>query len=242
MAAETLSRGGLPRVNWAPVIAGVLCALAAHVVLGLFGAAFGFAARPADSSALGVLAGIWGILVPLVASFIGAWVAVRIAHDAQPASAYLDGAMVWCIGIIAGAVFLASALGTGALTAGSAASGNAPLQALSRRDTPANRARASETADDAARGAAAGAGAAGIAALFGLGGAIAGAAVGRRMLTGEGLRRGHARGDRTREATAADERAYREQLLGSDVPREGSVFTTTSRHTEVRPDDPTVHH
>ncbi|HZZ83422.1 MAG TPA: hypothetical protein VFE30_02705 [Anaeromyxobacteraceae bacterium] len=246
MAVETLTRGALPRVNWAPVIAGVFCAIAAHVVLGLFGAAFGFASRPADSSAIGVLAGVWSILAPLVASFIGAWVAVRIARDGEPASAFLDGAMVWCIGIIAGALFLTGVMGAGALTAGSAAGGNAPVQALARRDTAANRARTSAAADDAAKGAAEGAGAAGVAALFGLGGALLGAAAGRRMLTGEGLRpfggRGRHDGAARVDRAAADERAYRERLTGPTVPREGSVYPSSPRRTEVGPEDPTIHH
>lgn len=241
MAAETLTRGALPRVNWAPVIAGVLCALAAHVVLGLFGAAFGFASRPADSSALGVLAVVWSILVPLVASFIGAWVAVRIARDAAPASAFLDGSMVWCIGIIAGALFLTGVAGTGAVGAAGAAGAAAPM--LARRDTAAGRARAAAAAGESARAAAAGTGAAGVAAIFGLGGALLGAAAGRRTLTGARLRTG-AGAARAQEAggLTADELAWREQVRDMNVPGEGSVYTSTSRHTEVEPRDPTIHH
>jgi hypothetical protein len=192
MATETLTRGTLPRVQWGPVITGVLCALAAQIVLGLFGAAFGFASAPAGN-ALEVLAAVWTILTPIVASFIGAYIAVRVAGDRDEAGAFLHGALVWCIGLIAGAVFITGSLASGAMSAGTAMSGNVGARAIERRDTSVNRARAQATAEDAAKGAAAGTGAAGVAALFGLGGAILGAAVGRRTVTGRTTRRGERR-------------------------------------------------
>ena len=37
------------RVHWSAVIAGALLALGVHIVMGLIGAALGFAAEPADS-------------------------------------------------------------------------------------------------------------------------------------------------------------------------------------------------
>jgi hypothetical protein len=171
MATEALTHGVLPRVQWGPVITGVLCALATQIVLGLFGAAFGFASGPAGN-AVEILSAIWTLLTPVAASFVGAHVAVRVAGDRSEAGAFLHGALVWCIGLIAGAIFITGSLASGALSAGAA--------------------RAQSTAD-AARGAAAGAGAAGVAALFGLGGAILGAAVGRRTMTGRSAGRGERR-------------------------------------------------
>src|SRR6266542_5505827 len=66
MATETLTRGVLPRVQWAPVITGVLCAIAAQIVLGLFGAAFGFVSVSADNRGVAILAGIWMLVTPIV--------------------------------------------------------------------------------------------------------------------------------------------------------------------------------
>jgi hypothetical protein len=187
MATEALTRGAWPRVQWGPVIAGVLCAIACHIVLGLFGAAFGFAASPTDSKAIGIGAGIWGLVTPFAASLIGAWVAVRLAAEREEAGAMLHGALVWSIGLIAGAVFLAGVLSWGATALGTAASGNVGARAVERL-TPANRVRAQTTAEEAAKSAAAGSGLAGVAALLGLGGAALGATLGMRTVRGEGLR------------------------------------------------------
>ena len=189
MASQTWTDRQLPRVQWGPVITGVLCAIAAQIVLGLFGIAFGFASRPAASGGLGILAAIWELVTPIVASFIGAYVAVRVAGDRGIAGALLHGSIVWCIGLIAGALFITGSLASGAMTAGAAASGNVGVNAITRHDTASNRMRAQSTASDAAKGAAAGTGAAGVAALLGLGGALLGAAAGRRTITGKGAGR-----------------------------------------------------
>jgi hypothetical protein len=239
-------------VQWGPVIAGVLCALAAHIVLGLFGAAFGFAASPADSKGLGVMAGIWALLTPLVASFIGAMVAVRVAGDRQDSGALLHGTLVWAIGLIAGAIFLTSAIASGGMTAGTALSGNVGARTVEQRATPQNRARASRDAEDAAKGAAAGTGAAGVGALLGLLGAGLGAALGRRQVSGEGLRGGF--GSRrtlhapTREARYEVREDVRDETGVAYGERGGAVTTSRPGASEVgmgtRPpiDDPTLHH
>lgn len=169
--------GVMPRLSWGAVIAGVLLALAVHVVMGLVGGAIGFAAEPADSGALGAGAAIWALLTPFVATLLGAWLAVRMSGREDEAGSNLHGVMVWCIGLLAGAVFLAGTLATGAMAAGASASGNAGVMrqmGVGRLD--AGPARTEPAADQA--GAAAGGGA--MAALCGLLGAFAGAAVARR--------------------------------------------------------------
>ena len=231
MAAEALTKGVLPRVQWGPVITGVLCALAVQIVLGLFGVAFGFASAPAESN-LGVLAGIWGLVTPIVASFIGAWVATRIAADRAEAGAYLHGALVWCIGLIAGAVFITGSLASGAMATGTAASG-VGARVVERRDTSANRARA----EDAARGAAVGTGAAGVAALLGLGGALLGAAVGRRTVMGGTLIGRHGRFER-RELR----REYGHGQESGVAYGERGAVTTRPPGMGERPEDPGLHH
>src|SRR5512134_3187857 len=125
MATETLVRGAFPRIQWGSVIAGALCAVAAHIVLGLFGVAFGLAAEPSDSAGVGIAAGIWGLVVPLFASLVGAWVCVRLARETDVGGAYLHGALVWCIGLIAGALFLTGSLASGMMSSATAVSGNA---------------------------------------------------------------------------------------------------------------------
>jgi hypothetical protein len=188
MASETMTRGALPRIQWSPVIAGVLCALAVHVTLGLFGTAFGLAADPADSKAVGFGAGLWGLAVPFLASALGAYLCVRMARETEDAGSYLHGGLVWCIGLIAGALFITGSMATSAMTSATAASGNV-RGGFSRMDAEGSRGAANEAAaEDAQKGAAAAAGAGGLGALLGLAGAFVGAAAGRRALSGRSLR------------------------------------------------------
>jgi hypothetical protein len=105
----TFTRGVLSRIHWGAVIAGALLALAIEVVLGLFGAAIGLAGA-------GVLGAIWILCVPLVATFCGAFVAARMASTVNERSSALHGVLVWCIGLLAIAPYLAGTMTTGANT------------------------------------------------------------------------------------------------------------------------------
>jgi hypothetical protein len=186
MALDTEAAGGhlFPRVQWSAVVAGVVLAVAAHIVMGLVGATLGLAAEPADSQGIGAAAAIWALVTPFVASLLGAWLACRMAwteHDQR--SAYVHGVLVWCIGLIAGALFLTGTLATGAMSAGTAASGNLGQAQRMFRGPEAPRAevRGGEArADEAARRAAAGTGGAALGSLAGLLGAVVGAGLSRR--------------------------------------------------------------
>jgi hypothetical protein len=169
-----LLKGPLPRIRWAAVIAGALCALAIQIVLGLFGTAMGISASPADSNEVGVFAAIWSVLTPAIASLVGAYVATRVASAIHPAGTYLHGVLVWCIGLIAGALFLTGILAGGAISGGRALSREARLG----EDGAAQQSR-TERSGNAAAGASA---LAGLSALFGLVGAIVGSISGRRAV------------------------------------------------------------
>jgi hypothetical protein len=131
------------RIHWGPVITGAFLTVATGVVLGLFGTAFGL-------GNLRVLSGIWLILTPLVAAFIGAWVAVGMAGRA---GAYANGIMVWAVSLAFWALFMA-----GAFAVGGTAAGRAGAQG--------------------AQAAASGAALAGLASILGLVGALIGSAMG----------------------------------------------------------------
>jgi hypothetical protein len=179
----------LPALSWVPVIAGVLVALAGHILLGLVGAALGLGSGSTDSRGLAVVATLWGILAPFAATLVGAWLACRLAAIDEVRATNLHGVMVWCIGIIAGALFLTGSAAGGAMSASTAASGNAGF--LSRA-TGAFTAEAATpegaTAEEVAAEAAKIAGAAALAALAGLLGAFAGAAIARARGGGLGWR------------------------------------------------------
>src|SRR5512133_2222157 len=182
MAVGTEAAGGsggfgeFVRVHWGAIIAGALLAIGAHIVMGLIGAALGLAAQPADSKALGVGAAIWALITPFVATLVGAWLAIRLSGEHENASGYVHGILVWCIGLIAGALFLSGTAATGAMTAGTAASGNlGSAQRMVRGNvgqTNATRAQTEQSADEAGKAGAAATGGAALAAIAGLLGAV----------------------------------------------------------------------
>jgi hypothetical protein len=193
MAIEShAGRWAFPRLSWSAVIAGVFLAVAAHIVLGLVGAAIGFAAEPSDSRGVGAAAAIWALLTPFAATLLGAWLASRMAGAGEDKrSANVHGILVWCVGLVAGALFLTGTMAAGAVGAGTAASGNlGPAQRMFRADAGAARpgARATEArSDEAAKRAAAAAGGAALGAIAGLLGAVVGAGLATRRGGGRGL-------------------------------------------------------
>lgn len=243
---EASAGRAFPRLHWGAVIAGVLLALAAHVVMGLIGAALGFAAGAAQSEGAGVAAAIWGLVTPFVATLLGAWLACRMAGSEDGRSGYLHGVLVWCIGLIAGAVFLTGTMASGAMTAGTAASGNATaaqrsLRAETGRATPRGP-QAQARAEDAAKGAAAGAGGAALAAIAGLLGGIVGAGLSSRSGRGApgGRWRGTFRRDEARAGTIhAGDRGYG-TTYGPETRVPGS--SSTGAGTDVPPPTDPYHH
>lgn len=254
MAASTEVAGGrmFPRLHWGAVAAGVLVALAAHVVMGLIGAAIGFAAEPADSRSLGATAAIWALITPFVATLLGAWLASRMSGADDSRSGTLHGVLVWCIGLIAGAVFLAGTMATGAMSAGTAASGNAMAAQRQLRADPGTRGsvrspQAQARAEDAAKGAAVGAGGGALAAIAGLLGAIVGAGLATRRRRGaqQGRWRTAFRHEERREPLHAGDRgagtSYGTTYGTTEQTRMPGSTTTTHPGTENPPGDP-FHH
>jgi hypothetical protein len=190
MAVESQAAGArpFPRLHWGAVIAGVFLAIAGHIVLGLVGAALGFAAEPTDSAGMGAAAAIWALVTPFVATLLGAWLACRMAGADDTRSANVHGILVWCIGLIAGAVFLTGTLASGAMATGTAASGNlGQAQRLMGAEPGAGPRAAEARTEEAARRAAASAGGAALAAIAGLLGAVVGAGLSARRPRGRGF-------------------------------------------------------
>jgi hypothetical protein len=96
-------------LRWTPVIGGALCALASYIVIGLFGASLGWAAA-ADLSA-GAVPRFFAVLIgtfiaPIVAGWIGGFVAARLVGLPGERNTMLYGLMSWCLALIVGLVFL----------------------------------------------------------------------------------------------------------------------------------------
>jgi hypothetical protein len=178
------------------------------VVLGLIGAALGFAAAPAESRVMGAAAAIWALVTPFLATLAGAWLACRLAAADDARGAGLHGVLVWCIGLIAGAIFLTGTMATGAMSAGTAASGNvSAAQRQLRAETGTSRPsgpQARAGTESAARAAAATAGGGALAAIAGLLGAICGAA----LVSRERGRRGGFRAWRAEARREAGDRGH----------------------------------
>jgi hypothetical protein len=100
----------LDRVRWGPVWAGLLSALAALVLLSLFGVAVGLTAATGDpNGAAGaaanngnnyaVGAGIWAVISAIIAFFIGGFVAASTTRLRGRDSGWINGAMVWALAL-----------------------------------------------------------------------------------------------------------------------------------------------
>ena len=83
-------------VQWGPIIAGVLTAIATLLILTVLGLAIGSTAlepREAGKTA-GTAAAIWGGLSAIIAFFLGGWVAAKTAAVGGPGSGLINGLMV----------------------------------------------------------------------------------------------------------------------------------------------------
>jgi hypothetical protein len=84
------------RVQFGPIIAGVLTAIATLLILTVLGLAIGSSAlEPRDAGqGLKFGAAVWGIASALIAFFLGGWVAAKTAAVAGAGSGMINGLMV----------------------------------------------------------------------------------------------------------------------------------------------------
>ncbi len=88
-----------------------MAALASQIVLTTIGGAIGITATAVAENAgaargLGIGAGVWMILTPLISMFIGGGVAAWLARPLDRGVAAAHGGMVWAISLVVGAFFL----------------------------------------------------------------------------------------------------------------------------------------
>jgi heme A synthase len=84
------------RVQFGPILAGILTAIATLLILTVLGLAVGSSAlEPRDNGeTIGTAAAIWGIASALIAFFLGGWVAAKTAAVAGAGSGLINGLMV----------------------------------------------------------------------------------------------------------------------------------------------------
>lgn len=125
------------RISWSAVLAGIVMALAIEVLLGVLGAAIGFAtAQPGDPAApdaasLATGAGLWSLGATLLALLIGGWAAARLAGVASRKDGMLHGLMIWGLALLLTLYLMTAAVG-GALSmlGGLASSAGSGLRAM----------------------------------------------------------------------------------------------------------------
>ena len=81
------------RVQWGPILAGVLTALGTLLILSILGLAIGTSVLEPDTDASdwGTAAGIWGAISAIVAFFLGGWVAAKTAAVDGPFAGLMNG-------------------------------------------------------------------------------------------------------------------------------------------------------
>jgi hypothetical protein len=119
-------------IGWSSIFGATAVAIGVWLVLHLFGVGAGLTALdPDDPSTLrsvGIGVGVWGLIAPLIALFIGGLVAGRVAPTINTLNAVIHGAVVWALTALAALVLVvmtAAAMTRGAVATGKAVSGAA---------------------------------------------------------------------------------------------------------------------
>lgn len=101
------------RLSWGAVLAGIIVALASHLVLNLLGVGVGIAGAPSGTTAEWFGAGfaVWWAIAGIIAAAIGGWVAGRTLGSADRDDGMIHGLLSWAGTTLVIAFLLASALG-----------------------------------------------------------------------------------------------------------------------------------
>ena len=102
--------------RWSAVIAGFFVAIGCQVILTAIGAALGISAAsiggPGDASqGLGIAAGIWMVISPILSLFLGGLAASYVARPFTKGAGGFHGVMVWCLATVFGLYMLSSFAG-----------------------------------------------------------------------------------------------------------------------------------
>lgn len=88
-------------IHWGPVWAGVIGGFAVMILLSLLGLAIGLAAAPDPAAIADPVTLVWGVIILVIAYFIGGWVAGRTSsYRGTTTSAFFIGSMVWALSVV----------------------------------------------------------------------------------------------------------------------------------------------
>lgn len=115
-------------IGWSTIFAAAVVAAAVWLVLHMFGVGIGLTAIDTDDAGslrgVGIGAGLWSLIAPIIALFIGGLVAGRLAPTINTLNAVIHGAVVWGLTVLASVivmVMVVSALVRGVAKVGGAA-------------------------------------------------------------------------------------------------------------------------
>ena len=113
---ELYTRRAIPTFHWSAILAGLAVALGVQVFLTAIGGAIGLAAAiPATANdantarGIGIGAGVWTVLSPLVSMFVGAYVASYLSRPVDRGAAAINGIAVWALSLLAGVLIVGGA-------------------------------------------------------------------------------------------------------------------------------------
>ena len=117
--------GDRPRLSWGAIFGGAVTALGLWVLLYALGLAAGLTsldpANPHSARSSGIFTGIWALIAPLIALFVGGWVAGRGSSIVSRGQGATHGLVMWGLTTVLGASIVAmvmSAVVGGVVSAG----------------------------------------------------------------------------------------------------------------------------
>jgi hypothetical protein len=121
------------RMSWGAIFGGTVAALGVWLLLSTLGLALGLSSvdpyTPGSARGAGLFTGIWSLVTPLIALFVGGMVAARGSGAIGRGEGVLHGLVMWGLTAIAGAYLLVTLLGS--LVSGVASAGKAAVGAAS---------------------------------------------------------------------------------------------------------------
>lgn len=110
MAADPSLLRGAVRLSWGALIGGIAVALGVWMLLTALGLAIGLSSidpgDPGSVKVAGMTTGIWSLIVPFVALFVGGLVAARTAGIVDRTTGAIHGAVLWAVATILGTVMI----------------------------------------------------------------------------------------------------------------------------------------
>jgi hypothetical protein len=117
-----------PRMSWGSIFGGAVTALGLWILLYAFGLAIGLSSLnpgdPGSARPAGIFTGLWAFIAPLLALFVGGWVAGRGANATRRSTGATHGLVMWGLTTLLGVAMIGatmSALVGGAVSVGKAA-------------------------------------------------------------------------------------------------------------------------